>query len=39
MSVVQRIRDRAGHFRRMGLLVVWSDILADVLLRRSFLTA
>lgn len=28
MSVVQRIRDRAGHFRWMGLLVVWAVFIA-----------
>ena len=28
MSVVQHIRDRAGHFRWMGLLVVWSVFIA-----------
>lgn len=28
MSVVQHIRDRAGHFRWMGLLVVWAVFIA-----------
>lgn len=28
MSVVQRIRDHAGHFRWMGLLVVWAVFIA-----------
>ncbi len=28
MSVVQHVRDRAGHFRWMGLLVVWSVFIA-----------
>lgn len=28
MSVVQNIRDRAGHFRWMGLLVVWAVFIA-----------
>lgn len=28
MSVVQHIRDRAGHFRWMGLLVVWAVFVA-----------
>lgn len=28
MSVVLRIRDRAGHFRWMGLLVVWAVFIA-----------
>lgn len=34
MSVVQHIRDRAGHFRWMGLLVVWAVfiVMAAVLL-------
>ena len=28
MSVVQHVRDRAGHFRWMGLLVVWAVFIA-----------
>lgn len=28
MSVVQHVRDRAGHFRWMGLLVVWTVFIA-----------
>lgn len=28
MSMVQHIRDRAGHFRWMGLLVVWAVFIA-----------
>lgn len=28
MSVVQHIRERAGHFRWMGLLVVWAVFIA-----------
>ena len=28
MNVVQHIRDRAGHFRWMGLLVVWAVFIA-----------
>lgn len=28
MSVMQHIRDRAGHFRWMGLLVVWAVFIA-----------
>lgn len=28
MSVIQHIRDRAGHFRWMGLLVVWAVFIA-----------
>lgn len=28
MSVAQRVRDRAGHFRWMGLLVVWAVFIA-----------
>ena len=34
MSVVQHIRDRAGRFRWMGLLVVWAVfiVMAAVLL-------
>ena len=28
MSVVQHIRDRAGRFRWMGLLVVWAVFIA-----------
>lgn len=34
MSVVQHIRERAGHFRWMGLLVVWAVfiVMAAVLL-------
>ena len=28
MSVVQHIRDRSGHFRWMGLLVVWAVFIA-----------
>ena len=28
MSVVQHVRDCAGHFRWMGLLVVWAVFIA-----------
>lgn len=28
MGVVQHIRERAGHFRWMGLLVVWAVFIA-----------
>lgn len=28
MSVVQHIHERAGHFRWMGLLVVWAVFIA-----------